>query len=68
MIAKLKDGIAEVKSLTVVGHTDLLGTKTYNQRLSEARAPTVNLYMLERGVRIPLKNEDSLSQSKHAKC
>lgn len=57
MIAKLKDGIAEVKSLTIVGHTDLLGTKTYNQRLSEARAHTVKLYMVERGVRIPISSE-----------
>lgn len=57
MIAKLKEGMAEVKSLTIVGHTDLLGTKTYNQRLSEARAQTVKLYMLERGVRIPISSE-----------
>lgn len=56
MIVKLKDGIAGVKSLTIVGLTNLLGTKTYNQRLSEARAPTVKLYMVERGVRIPLKD------------
>lgn len=43
MIVKHKDGIVEIKSLTIIGgNADLLGTKTYNQRLSEARAETVN--------------------------
>ncbi len=57
MITKFKDGIAQVKSLTIVGYTDLVGTKTYNRRLSEAQTQTVKLYMVERGVRIPISSE-----------
>ncbi len=36
--------------LDVVGHTDYLGTKAYNQRLSKRRAATVVQYLVSKGV------------------
>ncbi len=36
--------------VAVEGHTDSIGTTSYNARLSEARAQTVASYLIERGV------------------
>jgi len=37
-------------NLEVQGHTDIVGTEDYNQRLSEARARTVTDYLLTKGI------------------
>lgn len=37
-------------NLTVVGHTDSIGTDEYNQRLSELRAEAVKDYFISRGI------------------
>jgi len=57
MAEKLQTGYAHVKSLSVIGHTDRLGNKNYNQKLSESRANTIKAYLEQRGVRIPIKAE-----------
>ena len=36
--------------LKVEGHTDNIGTKVYNQKLSERRAESVKVYLVKRGV------------------
>jgi len=36
--------------ILVTGHTDALGSESYNQRLSEARAKQVKTYLTDRGV------------------
>jgi len=36
--------------MTIVGHTDRIGSADYNQRLSEQRAHTVAQYLVQRGV------------------
>lgn len=41
---------ATVESIKVTGHTDRLGSDTYNQALSEARAATVRDYLAQAGV------------------
>jgi outer membrane protein OmpA-like peptidoglycan-associated protein len=38
--------------LTIVGHTDNVGTEQYNQALSERRAKAVNDYLINKGVLI----------------
>ena len=40
----------KVDSVTVVGHTDNVGTDAYNQKLSERRAATVKDYLVGKGV------------------
>ncbi len=49
---KLVDDLGEVSydTIVVVGHTDPLGSDTYNQRLSERRAATVANYLSRHGV------------------
>ena len=37
-------------NLEVQGHTDIVGTEDYNQKLSEARAHTVTDYLISKGV------------------
>ena len=37
-------------NITIGGHTDSVGNEAYNQRLSEARAATVRLYLTEQQV------------------
>ncbi len=46
--SRLKD-ISQT-TISVVGHTDRLGTERYNQALSEQRASTVRAYLASRGV------------------
>ena len=43
-------GITSVTSMTIVGHTDPLGSDAYNQKLSEARANSVRDYVVSKGV------------------
>lgn len=42
--------VQQVNRITVVGHTDSIGTDAYNQGLSERRAATVRDYLVSRGV------------------
>lgn len=41
---------AKVSSITIVGHTDSVGSDTYNQGLSERRAAAVADYLVSKGV------------------
>ena len=43
-------GITSVTSMTIVGHTDPLGSTEYNQKLSVARANSVRDYLVTHGV------------------
>ena len=40
---------AKVDEIVVVGHADRIGSETYNEQLSEARAQSVKGYLAERG-------------------
>ena len=42
--------IDQVEYVTVVGHTDRIGSDSYNQKLSERRAQTVASYLTAKGV------------------
>lgn len=42
---------AEVKSVIITGHTDRLGSQSYNQKLSEKRASAVQSYLTGKGVK-----------------
>ncbi|MGK0673382.1 MAG: OmpA family protein [Halothiobacillaceae bacterium] len=48
LVAEMK--IDQVEEITVVGHTDSIGTEAYNQKLSERRAKTVADYLVSKGV------------------
>ncbi len=52
---KLNNNYAQIDALSLVGHTDRLGSAEYNQRLSEARANTVKAYLLSKGVNAPIE-------------
>jgi OmpA-OmpF porin, OOP family len=49
---KLASGIgsASYDSVQITGHTDRIGTKPYNQKLSERRAQSVHAYLVSKGV------------------
>lgn len=49
VVPKLKD-FAEIRYINVNGHSDLLGSPTYNQQLSEKRAEAVRAYLVSQGV------------------
>lgn len=49
-----------IQTLTVVGHTDRLGSDEYNDKLSDARAKTVQTYLQSLGV----KSESASAQGK----
>ncbi|WP_157946042.1 OmpA family protein [Vibrio gangliei] len=46
-VSKASD--AQLKSITIVGHTDSVGTDEYNQKLSEERAQAVADYLVSQG-------------------
>jgi outer membrane protein OmpA-like peptidoglycan-associated protein len=48
----LVDGLqgVEYDTIVVVGHADRIGTRTYNQRLSERRANAVKSYLVKKGL------------------
>jgi OOP family OmpA-OmpF porin len=53
--AKLDDLVGKVKSISLeviiaVGHTDSVGTDTYNQKLSVARSEAVKAYLVSKGI------------------
>ncbi|MBS9783524.1 MAG: OmpA family protein [Pasteurella sp.] len=47
---KLISGYTQVQAIELIGHTDRLGNKTYNERLGLNRAKTVRSYLLSHGV------------------
>ena len=48
--AQLKGQYKRVDTITVIGHTDRLGSDAYNQALSAARAATVRDYLIAQGL------------------
>ncbi len=54
---KLTNGYAEIESVTLVGHTDRLGSESYNSTLGLNRAKTVRDYLQSRGVNVNILAE-----------
>jgi len=50
LAVQLKGQYKRFDSITVIGHTDRLGSDTYNQALSAARAATVRDYLIAQGL------------------
>ncbi len=50
LAARLKQGYVQIDTLSVTGHTDRLGSDSYNQALSEKRALTVKQLLREQGI------------------
>jgi outer membrane protein OmpA-like peptidoglycan-associated protein len=49
LVAKLQS-VSRVSRVSIVGHTDSVGSETYNQSLSERRAASARAYLIERGI------------------
>lgn len=49
-VAAQIQGMQEIQSIRIVGHTDSSGDATYNQALSERRAVAVKNFLLEQGI------------------
>lgn len=49
LVAKLKSD-ARVSRVTIVGHTDSVGSEAYNQKLSERRAASAKAHLVSRGI------------------
>jgi OmpA-OmpF porin, OOP family len=65
---KLATRKVAVKSMRVTGYTDRLGSATYNQRLSLARANTVKRYLQEHGVKVSIDVEGRGLQDQLVAC
>jgi len=49
-VAATMNANSDIASVTIVGYTDRIGSKPYNQKLSEARANSVKAYLVGKGV------------------
>jgi OmpA-OmpF porin, OOP family len=49
-VAATMQANADIASVTIVGYTDRIGSKPYNQKLSEERANSVKVYLQGKGV------------------
>jgi len=49
-VAATMNANSDIASVTIVGYTDRLGSKAYNQKLSEQRAQSVKAYLESKGV------------------
>jgi outer membrane protein OmpA-like peptidoglycan-associated protein len=58
---------AEKMAITVVGHTDRIGSDASNQLLSERRAQTVRRYLVDRGVPAMSINSEGRGESQPVK-
>ena len=47
---KISTGFATVSRIQLIGHTDRLGSQTYNQKLGQSRAETVQSILIENGI------------------
>lgn len=50
VVAKIKQHGTNLQGVVVEGHTDYLGSDSYNQKLSESRANTVKSYFVANGI------------------
>lgn len=50
LASRISQGYIAVEQIRITGHTDRLGSESYNQRLGWARAATVRDYLSSRGV------------------
>lgn len=57
LAARLQQTYITVDRIRLAGHTDRLGSESYNLRLSERRAWTVKQYLQDRGVNAPIQAE-----------
>ena len=48
--SKISTGFVSVSKIILVGHTDRLGSETYNQKLGQNRAETVRSLLVQNGV------------------
>jgi len=64
-LSKVSDVIAKYGSeAEIVGHTDSTGSEAYNQQLSERRALSVKVYLLEQGVGVDQLSSYGLGESR----
>ena len=54
LIKQITEGYVSVDSIVLVGHTDRLGSETYNYDLGLRRAQTVKSYLEQNGVTAPI--------------
>ncbi len=59
-VARRLKAYKSIQTLTVFGHTDRMGSDEYNDKLSDARAKTVQAYLQSLGV----KSESAVAQGK----
>ena len=68
LAAKINDISPAPTRIKLIGHTDRLGAANYNLRLSKARANTVQSYLQQRGVTLPIATEGRGLQEPVAPC
>ena len=62
-VANRVRSLQDVEAVTIVGHTDSVGSEAYNEQLSMRRANAVKNYLLEQGVDPSLVSTSGMGES-----
>ena len=60
---KIANGYVRVDRIDLIGHTDRLGTESYNQTLGANRAKTIRDYLVQKGVNPSILSTASMGES-----
>jgi outer membrane protein OmpA-like peptidoglycan-associated protein len=63
-ISKFKDKFAKAKRITLIGHTDVIGSPEYNLHLSQERIEAISKLLIESGFIGNAKDHDEYSDEK----
>ncbi|MDD2946404.1 MULTISPECIES: OmpA family protein [unclassified Acinetobacter] len=69
LASRISNGYVRIEQIRITGHTDRLGSESYNQRLGLARATTVKDYLMSQGVNVAMEVASAgESQPKTTSC
>jgi OmpA-OmpF porin, OOP family len=68
LAVRLEQAYSRVDSIQLIGHTDRLGSDSYNETLGQDRANTVAAYLTSKGITAPISTESRAAREPMVSC